>query len=112
VLPPSPSSSSVRDPHFGLTKIVLFLCAPSSRLIALLSSHGGTILWTRDLPSVEGREGARWRMVQQGDEVLLVGEGGEALAIWLDIATGRNREVEGGRKGRSRDMGGKMEGAF
>jgi len=51
-------------------------------------------------------------MVQQGDEVLLVGEGGEALAIWLDIATGRNREVEGGRKGRSRDMGGKMEGAF
>ncbi|EKU20217.1 hypothetical protein NGA_0248902 [Nannochloropsis gaditana CCMP526] len=82
VLPPSPSSSSVRDPHFGLTKILLFLCAPSSRLIALLSSHGGTILWTRDLSSVEGREGARWRMVQQGDEVLLVGEGGEGLAIW------------------------------
>lgn len=50
--------------------------------------------------------------MQQGDEVLVVGEGGEGLAIWLDIATGRNREVKGGRKGRRRDIRGKMEGMF
>jgi len=58
------------------------------------------VLWTHDLEG-EGEggreEGQKWRMVLQGEEVLVVGDGGKGSAVWLDLLTGRRRE--GGREG-------------
>ncbi|GAB5037215.1 er membrane protein complex subunit partial, partial [Nannochloropsis oceanica] len=50
-------------------------------------------LWDLDWKEAEGRGregegGQRWRMVLQGEEVLVVGDGAKGSAVWLDVLTG------------------------